>query len=201
MIPVDTCEPFFEYMRKSVELNSDTIHLIAAHSGEITVPQKHIILREGSMCEKVYFVVSGLARSYYTDFSGKTITWSFHFNNEASISKNLFAVDYRAFLTNHPSSIAIEALSEVNALTFSKTQVSYLIEKSFVYERWMRKLNESAFLHMYDRAFTLLTLAATERYNKLVKEEPHLLQMFSNYYIASYLGIAPQSLSRIRTQH
>lgn len=57
---------------------------------------------------------------------------------------------------------------------------------------------KSAFLHTYDRVFTLLTMTATERYNKLLKEEPQLLQMFSNYYIASYLGIAPQSLSRIR---
>jgi CRP-like cAMP-binding protein len=200
MNPVDACEPFFKYMRKSVELDSDSMQLIAAHSGEITLPQNHILLREGSISEKVHFVVSGLARSYYTDFSGKTITWSFHFNNEVSISKNLFAVDYRSFLKNQPASIAIETLSDFTALTFSRKQVSYLIEKCFVYERWMRKLNESAFLHMYDRAFTLLTMAATERYNKLVKEEPHLLQMFSNYCIASYLGIAPQSLSRIRSQ-
>jgi len=201
MVPVETCEPFFAYMRKYVDLSPDTMDLIAAHTGEVTLPPKHIILQESSKSEKVYFVVSGLARSYYTDFSGKTITWSFHFNNEASISKNLFAVDYRAFLSDQLSSVAIETLSELKALTFTKAQVTFLIENCFIYERWMRKLNESAFLHMYDRAFTLLTMPATDRYHKLLKEEPHLLQLFSNYYIASYLGIAPQSLSRIRSQH
>jgi CRP-like cAMP-binding protein len=197
----ETCEPFFKYMRKYVDLDPDTMDLVAAHSGELTIPPRHIILHEDSLSDKVHFIVSGTARSYYTDFSGKTVTWSFHFNNEASNSRNLFAVDYRAFLNNQPSSVTIETLSEVNAITFSKAQVNYLIDKSFIYERWMRKLNESAFMQMYDRAFTLLTMAATERYNKLVKEEPHLLQMFSNYYVASYLGIAPQSLSRIRSQH
>ena len=201
MVALDTCEPFFEYMRKYVELDVDTMQLIADHTGAVTFPQKHTILHEGNMSDKVFFIVSGLARSYYTDFSGKTITWSFHFNSPESISKNLFAVDYRAFLKNQPSSVAIETLAEVRALAFSKTQVSYLIDNSFIYERWMRRLNENAFMHMYDRAFTLLTMAAAERYNKLLKEEPHLLQMFSNYYIASYLGIAPQSLSRIRSQH
>jgi len=201
MIPVDTCEPFFEYMRKYVKLDADTMDLIAAHTGEVTFPPKHIILHEGSKCDKVHFVVSGTARSYYTDFSGKTITWSFLFNNETSISKNLFAVDYPAFLTDKLSTVAIETCGELKALTFSKTQVTYLIENSFTYERWMRKLNESAFLHTNDRAFTLLTMTATDRYQKLLKDEPHLLQMFSNYYIASYLGIAPQSLSRIRSQH
>src|ERR1044072_9922254 len=120
MITIDACQPFFDYMRKSVELDAETMQLIADHSYEITHPQKHFILQEGSACDKVYFVVSGTARSYYTDFSGKTITWSFHFNNAASISKNLFAVDYRAFLPSEPSSVAIETLSEVSALVFPK---------------------------------------------------------------------------------
>ena len=201
MIPIETCEPFFTYMRKSVELDPGTMQLIADHTNEVTLPEKHLILQEGSPCEKIYFIVSGLGRSYYTDFSGKTITWNFHFNTPESTSKNLFGVDYRAFLSNKLSSVAIETLSEVNALMFNKTAVNYLIEHSFIYERWLRKLNETAFMNMYDRAFTLLTMAAAERYDKLVKEESHLLQMFSNYYIASYLGIAPQSLSRIRSQH
>jgi CRP-like cAMP-binding protein len=129
-----------------------------------------------------------------------TVTWAFLFNNKESATRNLFAVDYRGFLTNKPSNISIETLSEVSALVFTKEAVNNLIEKSFKFERWMRKLNESAYLHMNDRAFTLLTMSATDRYHKLINEEPHLLQMFSNYYIASYLGIAPQSLSRIRSQ-
>jgi CRP-like cAMP-binding protein len=201
MIPIDACEPFFEYMRKYVDLDADTMQLIASYMNEVTFPQKHIILVEGGSCNKIYFIVSGTARSYYTDISGMTITWSFHFNNNASITKNLFAVDYRAFLKNQPSSIAIETLSEVSALVLTQEAINYLIEKSFIFERWTRKSNETSYLHMYDRAFTLLTMTATERYHKLLSDEPHLMQMFSNYYIASYLGIAPQSLSRIRSQH
>ena len=200
MSTVETCEPFFELVRRYVDLDGDTMQLIAAHTGEVTFPSKHIVLRETSVCEKVHFVVSGLARSYYTDCSGKTITWTFHYNNQASSTRELFAVDYRSFLNHEPSSIAIETLSEVNALTFTKTQINYLMEHSPAYERWMRKLNESAFLHMYDRAFALLTMDAAERYARLIKKEPHLLQMFPNHHIASYIGIAPQSLSRIRSQ-
>jgi hypothetical protein len=70
-------------------------------------PPKHIILQEGNICNKGYFVVSGTARSYYTDFSGKTITWLFHFNNDQGIARNVFSVDYRGFLTGKPSCIAI----------------------------------------------------------------------------------------------
>jgi len=201
MIPIDTCEPFFEYMRKFVELDSDSMELIASHLSEITFPKRHIIFSEGGVGSKGYFIVSGTARSYYTDFSGITVTWSFHFNSEATINRNLWLVDYRAFLTGKPSSLAIETLSEVSALTFTKEAVNYLLEKSLKYEIFQRKLNEAAYLRMFDRTFTLLTMSAAERYRKLLEDEPHLMQMFSNHYIASYLGIAPQSLSRIRTQH
>jgi CRP-like cAMP-binding protein len=201
MVPIETCEPFFEYMRKSIALDSDIMKLIAEHTSEVTFPQKHVIVAEGGVCNKVYFIVSGTARSYYTDFSGVTVTWAFHFNNDLSIGRNVFALDYRGFITNKPSSIAIETLSEVSALFFTREAVNYLMEKSLNYEIWMRKLDENAYVHMYDRAFSLLTMSATERYHKLLNDEPHLMQMFSNYYIASYLGIAPQSLSRIRTQH
>jgi CRP-like cAMP-binding protein len=201
MISVETCEPYFAYMRRYIDLDPDTMGQIAANTGEITLPPKHTFLWEGNKCDMIYFVVSGTARSYYTDFSGKAITWVFHFNNNVSINRNLFALDYRAFLTDSPSAVTIETLSELKAVTISKTQQTFLIENCHVYERWMRKLNEIAYTHMFDRAFTLLTMTATDRYHKLLKEEPHLLQMFSNYYVASYLGIAPQSLSRIRSQH
>src|SRR5215470_1309320 len=183
MTSVDTCEPFFEYMRKSVEPDSETIQLIAAHINEVAFPPKHIILAQGGLCNKVFFVVSGMARSYYIDVSGMTVTWSFYFNSNKSIPRNLFAFDGRAYLTNGPSSIAIETLSELRALVFTREALNYLMENSLKYEIWMRKLTENAYVGMYDRAFTILTMSATERYQKLLKEEPHLMQMFSNYYI------------------
>ena len=200
MITIDACESFLKYIEKHVDLDADAMQLIAAQVSSIMLPPKQVILHEGHKCNKVHFIVSGLARSYYTDFSGKTVTWAFHFNNEKSIVRDLFALDCPAFLTNKPSSITIETLSEVTALVISKEATDYLTKESPTYESWMRKLNESSYLHMYERAFTLLTMTARERYLKLLAEEAHLMQMFSSYYIASYLGIAPQSLSRIKSQ-
>ena len=200
MISIDACEPYFEFVKKYVELNSEIKQSIASQVSQANFPEKHIMLAEGGICHKIYFILSGTARSYYIDPSGVTVTWSFHFNNERSLIRNVFVTDYRAFLTNKPSSIAIETLSEVSALVFTREAVNYLMEKSLEYEIWMRKLNEMAYVSMFDRAFSLLTMSAAERYQKLLSDEAHLMQMFSNYYIASYLGIAPQSLSRIRTQ-
>ena len=199
MVPIDTCEPYFKFIQKYADWDPETKQLAALQINEITFRQKEIILSEGTICTKAYFITSGTARSYYTDFSGVTVTWSFHFNNDMSLVRNVFATDYRAFLTSQPSSITIEALSDVRALVLTKEAIDYLMKKSLAYEIGVRKLNENAYVSMFDRAFSLLTLSASERYQKLLDDEPHLLQMFSNYYIASYLGIAPQSLSRIRS--
>ena len=201
MVPLETCEPYFEYVKRFMELDSETRQLFSSHITQTTFPQKHIILQEGSLCNKVYFILSGTARSYYTDSSGVTVTWAFHFHNSHSVIRNVFVTDYRAYLTNKPCSISIEALSDIHALVLAKETVTYLMQNSLQFEIWMRKLNELAYVSMFDRAFTLLTMSAKERYCKLLEDEAHLIQMFSNYYIASYLGIAPQSLSRIRTHH
>jgi len=201
MIPIETCEPYFEYMRKYVEVDYEMMELIASQLTETSFRPKEIIIREGGVCNKIYFLISGTARSYYTDTSGLTVTWAFHFNNDLSVVRNVFATDYQAFLTSKPAIITIEALSEISALVFTREAINNLMEKSLKYEVWQRKINEKAFVTMFERTFTLLTMSAKERYCKLVADESHLMQMFSNYYIASYLGIAPQSLSRIRTQH
>ena len=85
MISIEACEPYFEYVRKYVELDPETMQLTASQISEIKFPPKHLIIAEGGLCNKVYFVLSGTARSYYTDFSGMTVTWSFHFNNNLGL--------------------------------------------------------------------------------------------------------------------
>src|SRR6476659_9203461 len=111
-----------------------------------------------------------------------SVTWSFHFNNNLCLIRNVFVTDYRAFLTNKPSSIAVETLSEVRALVFTKEAVNYLMEKSLKYEIWMRKLIEKTYVSMYKKIFSLLKMSATEKYYYLLNDEPHMMQMFSNYY-------------------
>jgi len=191
-------KPYFDLINKYVAIDQETKDLVIANSKRVSLTKKQLLLQEGENCNTVYFIISGKARSYYTDFSGKTTTWWFHFNTAQSNIKNLFLVDYKSFLSKLQSTLSIETLTEVEAIVFSREQVNYLINSSILYERWMRILNEQSFINTYDRVFTLLTMSATDRYEKLIQDEPHLLQLFSNHYIASYLNIAPQSLSRIR---
>ena len=192
------CAPFLDYMSKDVELDEETIQLVAANCRLVKLAKGKRLLEAGNISHFVYFMVSGECISYFTDHNGKTTTWFFHFNIPESTVKNLFAVDYKSFLSLQPATLSLETLSPVTAIRFSAEEVRNLIERSRTFERWMRLLNERAFIQTYDRISTLLTLSAPERYKKFLTDEPWLLNMFTNYQIASYLDVAPQSLSRIR---
>jgi CRP-like cAMP-binding protein len=190
--------PFYEYLSGDIPLNNTVMNLISQHCELVTFEKGCQMLDVGSDCRYIYFILSGESISYFTDFNGKTTTWFFHFNSPEATVKNIFAVDYKSFLAQTPATISIETLSDVTAIRFSREDLRCLTESSKLIDRWIRVINERAFIMIYDRISTLLTLSATERYKKFLEDEPYLLNMFSNYYIASYLDVAPQSLSRIR---
>lgn len=193
--------PFTDYLRSIARLDAESISMIEERTREVFFPKGHIISAAGTVSRNAYFLIEGEARSFYTNFSGKTITWTFHFNRPVSNIKNLLIVDYKSFLNGQPASLTNETLSDIRAIQIRKSDLDYTLEHSLLCERAMRKVSDQSFIVAYDRAFTLLTMSATERYQKMLQEEPHLLEMFSNQYIASYLGITPQSMSRIRRNY
>jgi CRP-like cAMP-binding protein len=194
------CKPFLDYVGESVALDPATKALIAYKSWLVAFSKGETILNAGTECRYVYFILSGKAISHFTDFNGKTTTFFFYFNSPVSTIKNFFAVDYKSFLTAEPASMSIHALSAMKAIRFSKEDVDYLTAHSSIFEQWMRIIDERVYGAIFDRVFALLTLSAASRYEKFLEDEPYLLNIFSNYDIATYLGIAPQSLSRIRNK-
>jgi CRP-like cAMP-binding protein len=190
--------PFQHYIRKIVSLDDAAVEIILDSCRDVLFPKGHMIANEGEIAKYAYFILSGKARSYYTDDAGRTITWSFHFNEIQSDFKNLFVVDYKSFLTQTPGTMSIEALTDIRAIRIGQRELGSTFGHSPVLEKCLQKLNEYFFTTAYDRFFNLLTMSATDRYNKLLKNEPYLLQMFTDKYLASYIGVEPQSLSRIR---
>ena len=191
-------KPFVDLVSSDVLLDEETKILINGNCRPVKIAKGELLLNAGEVCRDIYFMVKGRAISYFTDYDGKTTTWFFHHNLPNAPVKNLFAVDYRSFLSGAPSGISIQAISDIDALKFSKEAVGLLVERSGSFAVWMQKLHEQSLIVAYDRIATLLTLSATERYQKFLQDEPYLLDMFSNYHIATYLNITPQSLSRIR---
>jgi len=191
---------FVKFISQFISLsNEDTITLENVLSNK-SYKAGDKIVQEGSICNSILFTVSGKARSYFVNHEGQEFTWNFHFNDADSKFENYFLVDYYSFLRQTPSHLTIEALEDIEAITLSYTNIQKIVSKSINLEKVASIMSATAYENVHKRAFTLLTSNAKERYLQLLKDEPYLLNKFQHYLIASYLGVAPQSLSRLRKE-
>lgn len=159
-----------------------------------------IILREGKICDAVMFIVTGKARSFFINHRGQEFTWSFHFNDADSKFENYFIVDYHSFLAKAPTRLTFEAIEDIEVITLSYLDIQKLAAVSVSLEKVTSVMSATAYQRVHNRAFSFLTLNAKDRYLQLLRDESYLLNKFQHYLISSYLGIVPQSLSRLRKE-
>jgi CRP-like cAMP-binding protein len=152
--------------------------------------KKELILREGQVCKYAYFINQGCFRYYY-NVKGQENTAQFFFENG-------WYTDYNSFLTGKPTKQNIEALEQTEALLLSAKDLQQLYTDIPKFERFGRLMAENAFLGIRQRSEMLENQSAEERYLSLMKERPKVFERIPQHYIASYLGIKPPSLSRIR---
>lgn len=160
---------------------------------EKTILKNDFFTKPDMVADSISFVLKGTFRTFYMDNNGADITT--HFQLE-----NMFIVDYQSFITSKKSVFQIEALEDSHILYFNKKTVESLFEQSHNWEKFGRIIAEQVFILYTKRFQSLLFQTAQERYLNLLKEFPEIFQRVPQYLIASYLGIKPQSLSRIRKQ-
>ena len=158
------------------------------------------ILQEGSICKNIIFIVSGKARSFFINHEGQECTWNFHFNDADSKFENYFLLDYNSFLSQKPTYLTFEVIEDIKVISLNFDDMQKVIVNSAVLQNVLSVMSSIAYQTVHKRAFSLLTQNAKERYLHLLNDEPYLLNKFQHYLIASYLGIAPQSLSRLRKE-
>lgn len=157
-----------------------------------------VVHHQGDALNRVLFINSGLVRSYLIDCEGREFTWSIHFNDEDSKIENLFITDFASFIRSAPSQIHFEAIEDTEVIEIKKEDLKQWYSESHCWANVGRILTESAYCFTRDRSFSLLMKTATERYQLLMGENPRFLNRATQAHIASYLGVTPQSLSRIR---
>jgi len=152
---------------------------------------KQYYLKAGQVQTAIGYVVSGLIRSYYIDDKGNEITISF-------VKEKEYVTDYGAFVRQKPSKYYFQCLEPcvVVNLLYSEMQDGYNEYKNI--ERYGRLVTEEVLVQQQTRLESFLFEKAEERYLNFIKRSPNLFNRISLTYLASYLGIERQSLSRIR---
>ena len=148
------------------------------------------IVEQGKACKHLYFIKSGFLRGFYYQ-DGKEITSWF-------ASENDVVTSMYSFISQKPSFETIEVLEDSNLFVISYENVQFLFKKYPEFNLIGRLLTEKYYIELEERTMSLQFQTATERYLKLLQQQPQLLQKASLGMIASYLGISQETLSRIR---
>ena len=189
-----------DYLSRTTSLDEQEWKRVEMSLTVKTYKRGEVIHQQGSPLNKVVFINSGLARSHLIDSEGREFTWSIHFNDKESKIENLFIIDFASFIRSSPSQIHFEAVEDTEVVEIKKGDLKLWYKESLYWANIGRILTENAYCFTRDRSFSLLTKTATERYKRLMDENPSFLNRVSQHHIASYLGVTPQSLSRIRKE-
>jgi len=156
--------------------------------------KKQYFLQEGDVCKYVAFVEKGLLRSYTISDKGTEHITQFAF-------EGWWIADQLSFLTGEPSVYNIDALEDTELLLLTKQAEEQMLEKIPKFERYFRILLQNNLIATQKRLASSLSHTAEERYSELIKVCPATLpHRIPQHMLASFLGITPETLSRIRRQ-
>lgn len=153
-------------------------------------PKKALLLEVGQTEKYLSFIEKGIVR-FYIPKEENDLTFSFIFDNE-------FISAYDSFLTQLPATYRVETLTDTVLWRLTYTDLQDIYVQTKAGNIIGRHAGEGLFLEKSKRELSLLNETAEQRYLKLFTDQPHLIQKLPLKYLASYIGITPQALSRIR---
>ena len=159
-----------------------------------TVPKKTILLHEGEVCNFEAFVIKGCLRKYYIDDAGHEVILQFAVE-DSWISDISFSI-----YENKPSRVFIETLEDCELFTFTPETKEALFLKAPRFERAFRILMQRNLAVTQNRLFTTIAKPAMDKYLEFLEQYPTIPQRVAQHYIASYLGISPEFLSKVRAK-
>lgn len=156
------------------------------------VAKKNVMLHEGERCNFEAFVVTGCIRKYYIDANGFEVILQFAIEN-AWVSDISFSI-----YEDKPSQVFIETLEDCELLLFSPETKEELFVKAPRFERAFRILMQRNLSVTQHRLFNTIAKSGMEKYQEFLEQYPTIPQRVAQHYIASYLGISAEFLSKIR---
>jgi CRP-like cAMP-binding protein len=148
---------------------------------------------EGKICRHLYFLQHGALRGFY-NLEGKEVTHWFAFEND-------FVTSFHSFITQQPAIENIQLLEGSILWAISKDNLNKLLDQHHELERLLRIVYEKYYIRLEERFVNAQFKSATDRYQQLLLQTPHIIERVPLGFIASYLGISQETLSRVRSKH
>ncbi|PCH93658.1 MAG: hypothetical protein COB85_06585 [Bacteroidetes bacterium] len=154
------------------------------------VTKKEVFFKEGNECNYGGYVFKGCLRYYKTNSDGEDLVTQFAFEDH-------WVGDVNSLVNGGPSKMSLQALENCTIMALHKKDFKYLVEECPGFSKFQRTKRDRAYDAALERTVDV-NESAEERYKKLLKRYPQISQRIQLYHMASYLGLTPESLSRIR---
>jgi len=186
-------EPLLNYFEKMISLNKEEKELVTQYFHPRLYRKRQYVLQEGNICNQMYFVVRGCLRMYKIDDEGNTHLLQF-------AAENYWINDLGSFYSEKSSELNIDALEDTMVLQISHDDLISLYTKAPKFHRIFRVLIENSYVSLQKRLLQTISSTAEDRYQYFLETYPHLANRLSQTQIASFLGITPEFLSRLRNK-
>ncbi|WPO78884.1 Crp/Fnr family transcriptional regulator [Flavobacterium sp. KACC 22761] len=174
-----------------VPMSDEEYDLMLPIINRIEVKKDTDLLQQGEICRHIYFIESGFFRMFYVDYRGNEI-------NSRFAKPNDFLVDFASFITQRMAHYSCRAMEDSKVIALEYAAVEKLYNSCPNWSKFGRLIAEYAYLIIIERQEMLHFQTPEERYKTILKKEPYLFQMISQNQLSSYIGIKPESLSRLR---
>lgn len=183
--------PIINHFENYIALNDAEITALSERLSERSLKRRQFILQEGDVCKAYSFVVEGCFKMYKIDDQGR------EHNLQFAVEDGWIA-DIGSFHSEGPSELFIEAMEKSTILQITKPDLLHLYTNYPKFDRIFRVLVENAFINLQRRVLNNISSTAEERYLDFMNKYPAFFNRISNVQIASYLGVTPEFLSKIR---
>ena len=179
------------YIQKSIDISSDDLEEIVRYYTAEKVSRKTSLLRAGEICKFESFILKGCIKIFFINQEGLEVVLSF-------ATENWWVSDLLSFQEQVPTRMHIEALEDTEVLSITREKKEELLEKFPSLEKMFRIIIQRHLYAYQERLFRSIALTAEQRYDVFLSKYPELPQRIPQHLIASYLGISPEFLSRLR---
>jgi CRP-like cAMP-binding protein len=191
MNPGTALDKFIQYLTDKISLSDEEIKQITQVAIQKKIRKRQLLLQEGDVWKYNAFVGNGFLRTYSIDNKGNEHILNFS-------PENYWSGDRESLMTGNPSRFNIEAIEDTDVVLITKENFDLLCRNILQLNDLVNAILHKSFVVSQDRIHAGISLSAEEKYQKFLNQYPQIVNRVPQHMIASYIGITPETLTRIR---